>query len=210
MVMTHLRTLVVEDDPDHAKLLQIELKRMREIDFDTTCCDNISDALDTLESDRFDLIILDYWLGSENSMTVVDWVRQSELGTPMVIATSADDVYLATSLTRAGAHRFIRKQDLGTPMLAEVIREALHESHTDSRRFDERQDARGLIDKLTPREREIASLIAEGLLSKQIALHLGCAEGTVNLHRTHIMAKTGAQSVADLVRIVLLTQSPAT
>lgn len=209
MTTTHLKTLVVEDDPDHFKLLKIELGRMPDTVFEVSYCNTISEALNTLEQARFDLIILDYWMGSETSETIVDWVRASGLGTPMVIATSSDDVYLATSLTRAGAHRYIRKQDLRTPMLASAIREAIHDSKTETRQFEERREAQGLLDTLTPREHEIAELVADGLLSKQIAHQLGCAEGTVNLHRTHIMSKTGAQSVADLVRLVLLTKPKA-
>jgi FixJ family two-component response regulator len=53
---------------------------------------------------------------------------------------------------------------------------------------------------LTPREREILTLVSSGLMNKQIAAELGLAEITVKIHRGHIMKKMGSKSLADLVR----------
>jgi FixJ family two-component response regulator len=57
-----------------------------------------------------------------------------------------------------------------------------------------------LLEKLTPREREVFALVSSGLMNKQIAAELGLAEITVKLHRGHIMRKMDARSLADLVR----------
>ena len=57
--------------------------------------------------------------------------------------------------------------------------------------------------ELTERERQVATLIADGASSKQAALALGISPRTVELHRAHIMEKLGARNAADLVRIVL-------
>ena len=54
---------------------------------------------------------------------------------------------------------------------------------------------------LTPREREVFALVAEGLLNKVVADRLGIAERTVKIHRGRVMEKMGADSVADLVRM---------
>jgi FixJ family two-component response regulator len=54
---------------------------------------------------------------------------------------------------------------------------------------------------LTSREREIMALVASGLMSKQIAAQVGLSEITVKVHRSHIMKKMEARSVADLVRM---------
>ena len=53
---------------------------------------------------------------------------------------------------------------------------------------------------LTPREREVVSMVASGTLNKQIAGQLGTAENTVKVHRSRAMEKMHAQSVAELVR----------
>ena len=106
-------------------------------------------------------------------------------------------------MTRAGAHRYVRKEDLSVPLLREAIRAAMRDSQRDSEKLARVRDSRERLSALTPREMEVAQLIGEGLLSKQIAQRIGCAEGTVNLHRSHIMQKTAAQSVADVVRMVI-------
>ena len=59
---------------------------------------------------------------------------------------------------------------------------------------------RALLETLTPREREILTLVSSGLMNKQIAAELGLAEITVKIHRGHIMRKMGSKSLADLVR----------
>jgi FixJ family two-component response regulator len=58
-----------------------------------------------------------------------------------------------------------------------------------------------LFETLTSREREVLTLVASGLMNKQIAAELGLAEITVKIHRGHIMKKMGARSLADLVRM---------
>ena len=57
--------------------------------------------------------------------------------------------------------------------------------------------------ELTEREREVATLIADGASSKEAGRRLGISPRTVELHRAHIMEKLGARNAADLVRIVL-------
>jgi FixJ family two-component response regulator len=61
--------------------------------------------------------------------------------------------------------------------------------------------AQALFETLPPREREVFSLVAAGLMNKQIAAEIGIAEITVKIHRGHIMKKMGTKSLADLVRI---------
>jgi DNA-binding CsgD family transcriptional regulator len=59
------------------------------------------------------------------------------------------------------------------------------------------------VSELTPREREVAALIADGASNKEAGRRLGISPRTVELHRAHAMEKLGARSAADLVRIVL-------
>ncbi|MGX1103212.1 FixJ family two-component response regulator [Bradyrhizobium elkanii] len=54
---------------------------------------------------------------------------------------------------------------------------------------------------LTPRERQIMSLVTAGLMNKQVAAEIGVAEITVKIHRGHIMRKMAAKSLPDLVRM---------
>jgi FixJ family two-component response regulator len=86
----------------------------------------------------------------------------------------------------------------------ESIRQAIRQ-HMDSRHQDHLlAQARGQVARLTPRERDVLALIAQGRLNKQIARALGIAEKTVKIHRTHLMEKLQAESVAELVRLTEL------
>jgi FixJ family two-component response regulator len=57
------------------------------------------------------------------------------------------------------------------------------------------------LDSLTPREREVMTLVVRGLLNKQIGLELGTVEKTVKVHRARVMEKMEVQSVAELVHV---------
>ncbi len=201
-----LQTLVLEDDDDHALLLEKRLQRVSDLHFAVTHCRSSTAARAALRRSSFDVIFVDYWLGAETSEAFLEELNESERGTPVIVTTCAGDEYVAAAVTRAGAHRYLRKQDLDTPLLDEALRQALRDSQRQVSVQQHRHDAVQRLARLTPREREIANLIGQGLLSKQIAHQLGCSLGTVNLHRSHVMTKLEAQSVADVVRLVLLAK----
>ena len=58
------------------------------------------------------------------------------------------------------------------------------------------------VDFLTPREREVLTLVVEGKLNKQAAAELGTVEKTIKVHRARVMTKMKARSLAELVRLV--------
>ncbi len=56
------------------------------------------------------------------------------------------------------------------------------------------------IDRLTPREKEVMSLVTTGMKNKEIARILGIVEKTIKVHRAHVMQKMALRSLADMVR----------
>ena len=80
-----------------------------------------------------------------------------------------------------------------------------------TRRVQETEVAklRERYESLTPREREVMPLVVSGLLNKQIAAEIGASEATVKVHRSQLMRKMGAESVADLVRMAAEMGVPA-
>src|SRR5207245_2035606 len=101
----------------------------------------------------------------------------------------------------AGAVDFLRKPFRGDELL-QCVERALLRSAEQRRRGAEQNEARRLLDLLTPREFEVMQLVITGMLNKQIAGELGTAEKTVKVHRGKVMAKLGVASVAALVRLV--------
>ena len=63
------------------------------------------------------------------------------------------------------------------------------------------RDVRARFESLSPREREVMTLVTRGLMNKQVAGELGLSEITVKLYRAQAMRKMGADTLADLVRM---------
>ena len=102
---------------------------------------------------------------------------------------------------KAGAVDFLPKPFKPKELLSCVER-ALSRSSDQRHQASEKNDARRLLDLLTPREFEVMQLVITGMLNKQIGGELGMAEKTVKVHRGRVMQKLGVTSVAELVRLV--------
>jgi two-component system, LuxR family, response regulator FixJ len=118
----------------------------------------------------------------------------------IVFLTGHGDVPTATRAMKEGAVDFLTKP-FDDEELIEAVRRALGRSKEYLRKREQRREARGRVDKLTPREFEVLRFVVMGLLNKQIAAELHTAEKTIKVHRGRVMQKLGVTSVADLVRI---------
>jgi FixJ family two-component response regulator len=118
----------------------------------------------------------------------------------IVFITGHGDVPTATQAMKNGAIDFLMKP-FDADELIEATKKALLRGRECLRKRAERRAARGLIDKLTPREFEVLRFVIIGLLNKQIAAELNTAEKTVKVHRGRMMQKLGLTSVPDLVRL---------
>jgi FixJ family two-component response regulator len=118
----------------------------------------------------------------------------------IVFITGHSDVPTATRAMKDGAVDFLLKP-FDSDELIEAVKKALLRGKESLRKRTERRRARGLIDKLTPREFEVLRFVIIGLLNKQIAAELKTAEKTVKVHRGRVMQKLGLTSVPDLVRL---------
>lgn len=144
-------------------------------------------------------LLLDVRLNGANGLDFQQEMRDSKAGVPVVLMTGHGDIAMTVRGMKAGAVNFLTKP-CGDDAILAAIAEAVALDLT--RRADQRSDtdARRLYATLTPREREVMSLVTAGLLNKQVAGRLGVSEITVKIHRGNMMRKMGAQSLADLVR----------
>ena len=119
---------------------------------------------------------------------------------PTVFITGHGDIPTTVQAMKGGAVDFLPK-----PFREEQIVRAVTEALARSRELfaTEREDAalRVRYQSLTPRERDVFALVADGLLNKIVADRLGIAERTTKIHRARVMDKMGAHSLADLVRM---------
>lgn len=120
---------------------------------------------------------------------------------PLIFLTGHGDIPLSVRAIKAGAVDFLTKP-VTSAALMQSIQAALLESERLNSQAAINQMAATCVASLTEREREVMVLAAEGLPNKQIARHLGISHRTVEVHKTRIMHKTGADTLLDLARIV--------
>ena len=119
----------------------------------------------------------------------------------LIFLTCHGNVPMCARVMRDGAVDFVEKP-FTSEELSKSIEHALCRSIEQRRRIAERDEARQLLDLLTPREFEVMQLVVTGMLNKQISAELGAAERTIKAHRGRVMRKLGVVSVAELVRLV--------
>jgi FixJ family two-component response regulator len=117
---------------------------------------------------------------------------------PIIFITGHGDIPMSVQAMKAGAREFLTKP-FDTQVLLEATRQALEQSRAALRHASEMQVLRGRYASLTPREREVMTLVVSGLLNKQVGGELGISEITVKAHRGQLMRKMKADSLPDLV-----------
>ena len=156
------------------------------------------------------LLVLDFALPELNGLEVTRQVRAARPQTEVLILTLHESDELALAALAAGARGLVYKSDAGTMLVAAVQQLLQHRPYCtakvspqvqESFRHPERAAARlAAHPTLTPREREVIQLIAEGGGSKQVAQALHLSVKTVCTHRANIMRKLQIHSVGELVR----------
>jgi len=119
---------------------------------------------------------------------------------PIVFLTGHADIPTTVQAIKSGAEDFLTKP---VPMhkLIDAIERAVVRAGARRERYDQLSAMRGLIDTLTPRERQVFERVVRGAMNKQIARELGTTERTIKAHRQKVMEKVGVQSLAELVMI---------
>ena len=118
----------------------------------------------------------------------------------IVFLTGHGDVPTSVRAMKAGAVDFLQKPFEADDLLA-AVRRAIEVSERSRAARSEREGLEARLGMLTPREREVLALVVAGLPNKLVADRLGTSEKTIKVHRGRVMAKMGAPSLADLVRM---------
>ena len=143
-------------------------------------------------------LVLDIRLPGVSGLDFQAKLAEADIHIPIIFMTGHGDIPMSVKAMKAGAIDFLTKPFRDQDMLDAVIR-ALER---DQKRRDSEKavsELRSLFDSLTSREREVITLVAAGLMNKQIAAKLGITEITVKVHRGHMMQKMKARSLIDLL-----------
>ena len=158
--------------------------------------------LAALRADWAGCVVADVRLPGMSGVELQAVLKGRGVALPFVIITAHGDVPTARAAFRAEAVDFLEKPfDSGQLCAAIETAFALEEQRLDrqSRRSEDAQK----LGKLTPREREVLELAAQGLHAKEIAASLAISPRTVEVHKTRIMEKLEVRNVAELVRFSL-------
>jgi len=126
---------------------------------------------------------------------------------PIVFISGHGDVPSCARALKAGAVDFLLKP-FSERALLEAVQSAIARDAKDRASRAELTVLRQRLQLLTAREREVLPLVVSGLLNKQAAAELGISEVTLQIHRSKVMRKMAAESLADLVRSAALLGVP--
>lgn len=135
--------------------------------------------------------------GIDFQKALIDHSREEQL----IFVTGHGDIPMCAEAMKAGAVDFLAKPFKRDELL-KCVERALIRSAQQRRRATEKNQARALLERLTPREYEVMQLVATGMLNKQVGAELGTAEKTIKTHRAHVMQKLGITSVAELMVVL--------
>lgn len=163
-------------------------------------------VLAAIRPDSAGCVIADVRMPGMSGLELQQELLRRDIRLPVIVVTGHGDVPMAVAALKAGALDFFEKP-FDDRKLIERIGDALD---CDSRRRESRESLAKTIERLqqlSPREREVMELVAQGLANKVIAHQLGIGARTVETHRARVMEKTGAANVSDLTRMILQVQA---
>jgi FixJ family two-component response regulator len=146
-------------------------------------------------------VIVDVQMPGVNGLDFQKTLIQRRREEQLVFITGHGNIPMCAQVMKAGAVDFLPKPFKPRELL-KCIDQALDRSAEQRLRATERNEARRLLDLLTPREFEVMQLVITGMLNKQVGGELGVAEKTIKVHRGRLMQKLGVTSVAELVHLV--------
>ena len=195
--MPDFRVFIIDDDQG---ILDALNRFLRTAGYETKAYSSPQAFLEEHDPSMPGCVVLDLSMPRMNGLAV-----QRELVTrgserPVIFLSGRGTVPASVEAMKAGAVDFLPKPLKGDELLS-AIKVAEERDLVRLQRAAERKAAGKLIDKLTPREKEVMELVVQGHLNKNIAALIGTTEKTVKAHRGRVMHKIGVRSVAELVRL---------
>ncbi len=147
------------------------------------------------------------WLPDLNGLELLRRVATERKEIPVVAMSAEPSIPLAIRAIQAGALEFLIKP-FTDDVLGAAVGRALSHSQAVMQQEAELLELRARLDWLSPREREVMARVVSGFLNKQVSADLGISLITVKAHRSRVMRKMGADSLAELVSMALRLRLP--
>lgn len=196
---------VVDDDPGLRRSLRFLLESVgwdvrlhASAEEFLEVCDTLQPALHAQPC----CMLLDIRMAAMSGLELQQVLQERGIELQIIFMTGHADVSMAVQAMKSGAADFIEKPFKDQLML-DAVAAAVRRSAEAQQESRIRQEALDMLAALSPRESEVARLVALGQPNKLIAATLGISEKTVHIHRQHVMEKAGLSSAAELARLML-------
>lgn len=159
-----------------------------------------SEFLQAKKTDAPSCLVLDVRMPGQSGLDLQRQLNEAGIFIPIIFITGHADIPMTVRAMKDGALEFLTKPVRSQDLL-DAVQKAVERDRESRKERAELNEIRLRFDSLTPREKEVLKLVVAGRLNKQIADQLGTSELTVKTHRARVMEKTGADSLAHLVRM---------
>jgi len=167
--------------------------------YHSRCFEHAEDFINHYSSDWQGCIIADIRMPGMNGLELQSHLNHLGCVLPLVFITGHGTVPMAVEAMRHGALDYLRKP-VDEQQLLRLVEQAFA---LDQGRVNQTQR----LASLTPRERQVAQLVVDGLANKVIAANLSISQRTVEVHRSNVMTKLAVKALPELVKTYLSTES---
>ena len=203
MTIQNLQTVFVVDDDDavrHSLCMLLEAEDIPHRSYQS------ADAfLKSYDNTFQGCLVVDIKMPGRNGLELQAALKQQASTLPIIFITGHGELPMAVEAMRLGAIDFMRKP-VDEENLLSRIRQALEMEVDERKKYDNRQEIAARATGLTDRENEIFDLVTQGQTNKAISLALGISERTVEVHRSNVMRKMEAKTMAQLVRMKIMLE----
>ena len=158
--------------------------------------------LSAFDPARGGCLVLDVRMPGMSGLGLQDELNARGALLPIIFVTGHGDIPMAVEAMQHGAMDFLQKPFRDQELLDRISR-AFERDRTGRQLLGDHERIRARLAQLTPREHEVMVLVTQGKANKVIAADLNVSQRTVEIHRSHVMEKMGANSLAHLVRMVI-------
>jgi FixJ family two-component response regulator len=197
---TPIATVFVVDD-DEAVRGALKLL-FRSLNIPTTLFASAPEFLARYSSEQPGCLVVDVRMAGMSGLELQKQLNMRGDTIPVIFITGHGDIAMAVEAMRHGAFDFLTKPFREQALIDRVQRALQKDAETRSQ-LSHVDHIRERLESLTPREREVMTLVSSGMANKAMAGELGVSQRTVEIHRARVMEKMQAGSLAHLVRMAL-------
>ena len=190
---------VVDDDEGVRNSLRFLLKS---VGLTTRALASASEFLEAYKQNLPGCLVLDVRMPGMSGIELQQQLNLRGATIPVIFITGHGDIPMAVEAMQHGAFDFLQKPFRDQDLIDRIQR-ALERDARNRAALTQHARIRERLQSLTPREREVLALMTRGKPNKVMAAELGVSQRTVEIHRARVMEKSGADSLAQLVRMVM-------